>query len=202
MSGPFWESAYRDVGSASPFGATAEEILALVPNLPARARVLDLGCGDGRNSLFLLQQGYEVTAVDVSSAAISKLVANAGTATLRLRAVVEDVRRYAMGDEFDLIVAHGVLHLLPREDWAVLIGRMQAATSRLGYNVVAVFTDALPPPPDLAPFILGPFRDGELLDAYRAWRVELYKAYVLEDQHPGDIRHTHAVNKIVAQKPR
>ena len=92
MSGPFWENAYRDVRAASPFGEASEEIRTLVRSLPAGARVLDLGCGDGRNGLFLLQQGCEVTAVDVSAAGIAKLVARAGAAASRLRAVVQDVR--------------------------------------------------------------------------------------------------------------
>ena len=201
MSGPFWENAYRDVRAASPFCEASEEIRTLVRSLPAGARVLDLGCGDGRNGLFLLQQGCEVTAVDVSAAGIAKLVARAGAAASRLRAVVQDVRRYAMVGPFDLVVAHGLLHLLPREDWAVVIRSMQAATRPRGYNVAAVFTDALPAPPDLEPYLVGPFREGELREAYRGWSIELYRAYVLEDEHPGGIRHRHAVDKIVARKP-
>jgi tellurite methyltransferase len=182
VSRPFWEDAYQDVGSPSPFGATSEEIRALAPGLPAGARVLDLGCGDGRNSVFLLRQGFEVTAVDVSPAAIAKLAARAEADAPRLRTVVQDVRQYTLPGRFDLVVAHGLLHLLPREDWAALIGRMRAATSSLGYNVVAVFTDRLPPPPDLEAFTPGLFREGELRTAYEDWSIELYRSYELEDE--------------------
>ena len=41
--------------------ATQEKFLAL---LPKGAHILDLGCGSGRDSLFFLQQGFQVTAVD------------------------------------------------------------------------------------------------------------------------------------------
>ena len=88
-----------------------------------------------------------------------------------------------------------------RADWASVIDRMQAATAARGYNVVAVFTDQLVPPSDLKPFMLGLFREGELLARYRGWRVEQSRSYVLEDEHPGGIRHRHPINKIVAQKP-
>jgi hypothetical protein len=43
--------------------------------------------------------------------------------------------------------------------------------------------------------------EGELLAAYRDWHVVLEQAYTLHDEHPGGIRHVHAVNKIVARRP-
>lgn len=36
-------------------------------HLPAKSRVLDLACGKGRHSVFLNQQGYDVTGIDLSS---------------------------------------------------------------------------------------------------------------------------------------
>ena len=47
----------------------------------------------------------------------------------------------------------------------------------------------------------GLFREGELEDCYRDWRIEVFRSYVLDDEHPGGIRHRHPVNKIVAQRP-
>jgi 2-polyprenyl-3-methyl-5-hydroxy-6-metoxy-1,4-benzoquinol methylase len=36
-------------------------------------RALDLGCGDGRHTLYLARQGYNVTGLDISSVGINKL---------------------------------------------------------------------------------------------------------------------------------
>jgi len=201
VSEPFWEAGYADPEGPSVFGPPSEEIRSIASNLPAGARVLDLGCGDGRNALHLLERGCRVTAIDVSEKAIAKLVAGARPFADRLTAEVGDVRRRRPTGLYDLVVAHGVLHLLPRPDWAQLIGTMQRHTADGGYNVVAVFTDALPPPADLEPFLKGLFREGELLERYRGWNVDLHRSYVLEDEHPGGVRHRHPVNKIVARKP-
>ena len=56
---PFWEQAYRDLNGATFSGGKASrEFHELVPLLSDGARVLDLGCGDGRNALFLAEHGW------------------------------------------------------------------------------------------------------------------------------------------------
>jgi len=43
----------------------------LLEHLPTGARVLEIGCGSGRDAAFLLAQGYDVTAVDASRAMLA-----------------------------------------------------------------------------------------------------------------------------------
>lgn len=197
---PFWEAAYRDAG-AETFGPPSDEIVGLVERVPGRARVLDLGCGDGRNALFLAGRGHAVDAVDASDAAIRKLRERAERAGVEVAAHVADVRSWTMRGPYDVVIAHGVLHLLERDEWRELLARMRRQTAAGGWNVVAVFTDRLPVPPDLAPHVRGLFHQGELRSMYAAWDVELWRSYVLEDEHPGGIRHRHAIDKIVARRP-
>lgn len=201
MSEPFWEAGYANLAEAPVFGPPSDEVVSLVGRLPPAARVLDLGCGDGRNALFLLANGLQVTAIDVSAKAVARLAAGAGSPEALLHTEVADAREFVLEGLYNLIIAHGVLHLMPRADWSRLITRMQQATSPHGYNVVAVFTDALPAPPDLEPYMVGLFREGELLKQYAGWRIVVHRSYVLEDEHPGGVRHSHPVNKIVAQRP-
>jgi len=81
-----------------------------------------------------------------------------------------------------------------------LIHRIKAQTCDGGYNVVVVFTDIIAPPEDLKDFHLGLFFEGELFEFYDDWDVLLRKSYIVEDEHPGNIRHRHPINKIVARK--
>ncbi len=195
---PFWEAAYADPG-ASAFGPPSDEILALVDRLPAGARVLDLGCGDGRNALPLARAGFTVEAVDTSPSGIERLRRQAADEHLPIEATVGNLESSVASGAYDLVIAHGVLHLLPAAVCLGVVAAMQEVTRPRGWNVVVVFTDRLPQPPDLAPFIHRPFRDGELAELYRGWEIELLRAYVLEDQHPGGIRHRHAIEKVVAR---
>ena len=110
------------------------------------------------------------------------------------------MRGYTFERDYDLIVAHGSLHLIEREHWTRLIDKIKAHTRDGGYNVVAVFTDVIPPPVDLKDFHVGLFSEGELFEFYRDWEVLLRRSYILEDEHPGGIRHRHPINKVVARK--
>lgn len=205
---PFWDAAYR--ADAQPFGPPSPEILELLDRLPRAARVLDLGCGDGRNAIPLARAGHRVTAVDRSRSALAALRRAAareggrprddGEEPLGVELVEADLSALCPLEDYDLVIAHGVLHLLAPLDRDALIQRMKRHTRPGGWNVIAVFTDRIPPPPDLAPLCLGPFRERELLLHYGDWDVESFEASTLEDRHPGGVAHTHPLNKLVARR--
>ena len=183
-----------------PFGRPSSEIVSLAERLPAGACVLDAGCGEGRNARFLAARGFHVDAFDVSAAGVGKLTRMAAADGVHVNAWVEDLNTFEFSRSYDLIISHGVLHLLERHAWARVIAQMKEHTRPGGVNVVAVFTDEIPPPDDLAPFVRGLFKNGELARTYADWRHEQATSYVLKDEHPGGVRHRHAIDKVVAWK--
>ncbi|AGB02742.1 class I SAM-dependent methyltransferase [Methanoregula formicica] len=60
-----WEADYRTKGRL--YGGSAREL----PPFPSGTRVLDLGCGDGKSVVSMLDSGWHVTATDFSPAAVS-----------------------------------------------------------------------------------------------------------------------------------
>jgi tellurite methyltransferase len=197
---PFWETAYQ-IPTGSAFGKPSEEIVELSNELSPGSAVLDLGCGEGRNALFLAARGLDVTAVDISEHGISKLKTLARKMGLAVNAHVADMRSFQLDRSFQLIISHGCLHLIERQEWARLLERIKDHTADGGYNDIVVFTDRLEPPADLGPFCKGLFFEGELFQNYSDWDIRLEKAYTINDEHPGGIRHTHPINKVVACKP-
>jgi tellurite methyltransferase len=201
MDVPFWEHDFSD-DEAEPFGPPAEEVVALARRIGAGGCVLDAGCGDGRNALVLAEAGLRVDAVDASEIGIGKLKRRAAEAGLTVNAWVQDLRLLEPVRAYDLIVCHGVLHFLSPADSAAALRMLQNATACGGWNVVAVFTTRVAIPPDLAAITPGPFNEGELMKCYESWDVARHDAYVFQDEHRGGLRHTHSVEKVLAQKRR
>lgn len=200
MNQPWWEASYRD-GRTVTWGNPSLEIVDLVDTLPAGASVLDAGCGDGRHALFLSRHGMRVDAFDKSEAAIAKLKTLAAGQGLIVNSWVQDIRSFEPSKMYDVVVCQGVLHFLLRAEWSEVLSMLKACTGFGGVNVIAVFTDSIPAPRDLAPSLKGLFHEGELVTLYSDWEVTFHASYVFEDEHPSNIHHTHAINKIIARKP-
>ena len=197
---PFWESNYRASDAADTFGQASQEVIDLSSKLKTGSQILDLGCGDGRHALFLAKKGFEVTAIDISTAGIKKLSQLAKRSGVSINSQVVDMRKFEFTSSYDVIIAHGCLHLIPRIDWSELLVRIKEHTRNFGFNIIVVFTNKLPPPEDLRPFHVGLFDEGELYDFYQDWEIVESRSYILEDKHPGGIQHRHPINKLVARK--
>ncbi|HVJ19964.1 MAG TPA: methyltransferase domain-containing protein [Polyangiaceae bacterium] len=197
---PFWERAYRS-GAQDPFGPPSPEVLELLPTLERGSRVLDLGCGAGRNALPLARAGMEVTALDASPAACKRLAALAEEARVDVQIVLQDVTRFAFLGSYDVVIAHGLLHLLDPRARDGVVERMRAHTSFGGANVITVFTDRIAAPAPLATFMPGLFTEGDLFTAYADWEVCLQRSYTKQSDQGDGTSYEHAVNKLVARRP-
>jgi SAM-dependent methyltransferase len=82
-----WDQRYSAAGYA--YGRAPNEFLAARVDAIPPGPVLDLGCGEGRNAVFLAERGYAVTAVDQSAAGLRKaeqLAAERGVAITTVQA--------------------------------------------------------------------------------------------------------------------
>ena len=99
----------------------------------AGMRVLDAGCGGGRNLVYLLREGFDVSAVDEDPQAVASVRSLAASLAPTLEASrfrCEPVERMTFGDRaFDVVIGNAVLHFarddaqfegMVREMWRVL----------------------------------------------------------------------------------
>ncbi|MCP3818302.1 bifunctional class I SAM-dependent methyltransferase/N-acetyltransferase [Streptomyces sp. A3M-1-3] len=109
--------------------ATTRHLLSLAGPLPARPRVLDLGCGPGRSALLLAAEaGAEVTAVDLNEGMLDELRHAAETAGLTgaIRTLNADMAELPFPDgSFDLIWAESSVYSIGFDtalrDWKRLL---------------------------------------------------------------------------------
>lgn len=78
-------------------------------------RILDVGCGEGRDSIALLERGYDVTGIDISAEAIGYCKRKAKQKG-RHRFGVVDVCTQNMPQRFDFIYSVATLHMLLKDD--------------------------------------------------------------------------------------
>jgi len=92
-------------------------------------RVLDAGCGGGRNLIYLLRQGYEIFATDEDPGAVQhvrRLAASLAPALPAENIVVAPVERMPFADAFaDVVISSAVLHFAgDDEQFAAMVGEM------------------------------------------------------------------------------
>lgn len=98
----YWNERY---GRGCLFGVEPNVVLVEHCSKVAPGRALDLGCGQGRNAVWLALQGHQVTAVDQSDVAIGQARELAARAGVEIETVTEDVAGWDVPDgEFDLVV--------------------------------------------------------------------------------------------------
>jgi len=193
---------YRDLSAPVTFsgGQPSGEVVEAAGLLPAGSRFIDIGCGDGRNALYLAAQGHQVTAIDISPVAIAKVQQFAAERGLKIAASVQDIAHYVFNTEYDGIVSTGVLHMFERECWQSLLKSLRAHTTPGGYHAIGVLTDALPAPEDQKEHFIGLFKAGELFDLYSEWQIISRRSFQFHDEHPNGARHHHAGDNLLARK--
>lgn len=74
---------------------------------PLKGKILDVACGDGRNSIYLARLGYEVLAVDFCEEAINRLTYFANRENLNIRTKIVDLSQDSLNtleEKFDAII--------------------------------------------------------------------------------------------------
>ena len=196
---PFWEEEYLDL-EKSTFGEPSKEVVDIARLLKKGAKILDVGCGDGRHALYFAGLGFQVDAFDISPNAISKIDYLKKKHNLNVNTYVCDVFGFEFKCKYDLVIMHGVLQFVERDKQPEMINLLKKHTEKNGYHIVALFTDAEPVPEDLKDVMVGVFKEGEIKDYYSDWNIKMFESKKFSDEHENGVKHCHAMNKIIAMK--
>jgi tellurite methyltransferase len=188
------ELSYSKYASITDFSKPTPFLVDALLNIPV-GNALDIGCGNGRNALFLSKEGWKVYALDVDDEAINSIMNNAGEATLNIQIYREDIRTFKSDKKFDLIVCLMVLHFFTENDIKQVIKWMQDHTAPGGKNVISGFTDKNQS--GTRPYL---FKSDELTEYYKNWLIDNYEEADSSIQTLGGELSTYNVARLLATK--
>lgn len=147
--------------------------------LIAPGKALDLGCGNGRNSLYLAANGFDVTAWDKNPASVSNLESIRQAEGLEnLQTAIKDLNALSFDGEYDFILSTVVMMFLEAKTIPGLIVNMQRCTRSGGYNLIVAAMDTEDFPCTVGfPFA---FKPEELRNYYAGWEFLKYNEDVGE----------------------
>ena len=191
MNGPAeWDERYasaEQVWSGRPNGALVAEVAGLRPG-----RALDVGCGEGADVVWLAQQGWDVTGLDVSQVALDRAAMHARQAGASVRWVHADlVQAQLPAGAFDLVSAqYPALLRTPGDDAE---RALLAAVAPGGTLLVVHHADIDPEEAKARGFdpadYVGPADVAALLDD--GWRVEVDEKRSRDITGGAGAHHTH-----------
>ena len=175
------------------------EIMKIKPSIKP-LRLLDIGCGEGKDAVFFAKNGYIVSAFDIADAGLDKAKKLAEMHNVNVNFFKANVCDYRLDNEFDIIFSSGVLHYIPDELRKEFFENIKNHTSLNGLHSLNVFVKK--------PFILIPpdaeptdtiWKSGELFSYYFDWYLHQSQEIVFDCNSSG-IPHKHCMNVLLAEK--
>jgi tellurite methyltransferase len=194
-----WAHAYSHTPDSYVWG-TAPSTFArrIAPLVERGGRVLELGCGEGRDSVFFASRGFDVTAIELSAAGLRKAARLADAHGVRVRWLRGDMARRRPAGPFALVYSCGSVHYVERRRRHRLFERLAAHTRPGGYHAHIVFSTQLVYVERRE--VIDYFAPGEIAALYAGWRILHHAARTIVCAEDGT-RHRHAVEELIARKP-
>ncbi len=187
----------------------AKYVKYLIENLEVdinNKEILDLGAGEGKNSVYLANLGAHVTSLDSSKTALSRfcMQPHFETSKSNIKIIEKDVTKiHFKKGSFDIIIAYGLLHCLDNKDMIFqLITEIKKWTKKDGYFIGSTFTNSIPPPHFQKYLSINSFLNkGELKTFFKDWNILMYEDDIITETHPtSNEEHEHSLSRIIAYK--
>lgn len=130
-----WNDSYRDGNLPWDTGVPSAELQSVLEQHNVQpCRALEIGCGTGTNSVWLAQQGFDVTGVDVAPLAVERAKQRAKAAGVAAQFAVADVLQLPdLAGPFAFFFDRGCYHAVRRsapQDYAPAVARQLTTGAR------------------------------------------------------------------------
>lgn len=183
-----------------PSAMCARVIEIVGAGLGVRPRLLDLGCGEGRNAVYFARHGFDVVGADLSLLGLEKTRRYAAKMGVQVETMQTDIVTDELTETYEVIFSTGTLHYLPPDVRHQRFQNYKAHTAPGGLNALNVFVRKpfIPPAPD-GEATAYPYMSGELMGYYWDWEI-LYCVEQIFDCMSSGVPHRHAINRMIARR--
>ena len=178
------------------------EIMKLMP--PEKPyRVLEIGCGEGKDAVFLAKNGYIVTAFDAAQSGLDKARRLADKSGVGIELFKADIRDWRPDEDYDIIYSSGVFCYLEEGLRREFTESLKAHTVQGGLNALNVFVEKpfIPTPPDRekSESYKKGWLSGELFMYYHDWFFHKNDEIIFDCNSSGT-PHQHCMDILIAEK--
>lgn len=175
------------------------QLITMKPPRPGM-KILDIGCGEGKDAVYMAKKGYTVTAFDLTESGIAKTKQLAAETGVKLNAYVDDINTFQTDERFDIIYSSGTLQYLYDDQIDGFFEKVQRMTNPHGLNYFNVFVEK--------PFLeQAPdwdkeeklWQTGWLFTHYAEWKIHTINETIINCES-GGTPHKHCLDSILAEK--
>lgn len=134
-----WQKKYQQKDfywGLEPDGGVVEAVKHAI-----KGEALDIGSGEGRNSIFLAQNGFTVTAIDKIPEGVEKLKNKITEHDLNITPIVGDIKDFKfIPEKYSLIIAVCVIDFLKKDEINNIIKNIKASLIKNGIVFLRVFS--------------------------------------------------------------
>jgi len=88
-----------------------DKVLQIIkPSSDYHPKLLDLGCGEGRNAIYFAEHGFQVFGLDVSLPGLEKTKKHAEEIGVHVETIHADIVEYELTDTYDVLFSTRTLH--------------------------------------------------------------------------------------------
>jgi tellurite methyltransferase len=176
------------------------KVLEIMP--PVRPlKLLDIGCGEGKDAVFFARCGYDVSAFDISDAGLDKVKRLADSSRVHVKTFKSDLQDYRLEEKFDILYSSGVLHYIKAELRDEIMANYKSHVNHDGIVAFHAFVKKpfIPPAPDrTSKEKMNTWKSGELFTYFHDWLIEECREYIFDCNSSG-VPHKHAANRLYAR---
>lgn len=166
-------------------------------------KVLDMGCGEGKDAVFLAKNGYIVSAFDIADTGLRKGRELAYRNHVSIDFFKADINEFEPQDMYDVVLSSGVCHYIKGSNRRQLFEKIKAHTLPGGIHTLNVFVQKpfieMAPDSEESERQTEPWYSGELAYNYHDWLFHKNEE-VIFDCNSGGKKHKHCMDIVVTEK--